>query len=259
MKRIVPLLLALGATAVFAAPAAEADAGRALVKRHADAIVGVELVVTVKMKVNGQEMPPRDQPVEVNGTVITANGLTVTSLAGVDPRVMFEAARAMQGGGQRGPELVSADFKEVKLRLADGKEVPAKFVLKDADLDLAFMAPETDEPGRTFPHVNLAEAADGAVLARYFFVARASKALQRVPIIRSTELVGIVEKPRKLFLVADQSVGSPVFDAAGRTLGIFLQHFASGRPSGVVVLPAADIADMAKQAAAVQAAPKPAN
>ncbi|MBL9190115.1 MAG: trypsin-like peptidase domain-containing protein [Opitutaceae bacterium] len=259
MKRLLLPCFALGATVAFAAPAAEAEAGRALVKRHADAIIGVELVVTVKMKMNGQELPPRDQPVEVNGTVIAANGLTVTSLAGVDPRVMFEAARAMQGGGQRGPELVSADFKEVKLRLADGKEVPAKFVLKDADLDLAFMAPETDEPGRQFAHVDLNSAAEGTVLGQYFFVARASKSLQRVPLVRSTELVGIVEKPRKLFLISDQSVGSPVFDAAGRTLGIYLQHFASGRPSGVVVLPAADIAEMAKQAAAAQAAVKPAN
>ena len=44
------------------------------------------------------------------------------------------------------PEIVSSEFKEVKLRLANGKEVPARFVLKDADLDLAFMAPETNDP-----------------------------------------------------------------------------------------------------------------
>lgn len=258
--RLLILFAALGTARLSAASPAEAEAGRALVQRYADAIVGVELVVTIKMKMGDREIPPNDQRVEVNGTVISADGLVVTTLAGVDPRVQFEAMRAMQGGGRGGgPELVSADFKEVKLRLADGKEVPARFVLKDADLDLAFMAPETAEPDRKYVHVNLAETAAGALLERYFYVARAGKNLQRTPLVRATEIVGLVDKPRRLFLVADQSVASPIFDAQGRVLGIFLQHFANGRPSGIVALPAADIAEMAKQAAAAQAAPKPAN
>lgn len=250
------LLLAAACAAPFSA-ASEAEAGRALVKRYADAIVGVELVVTMKVKMGDREAPPRDQQIEVNGTVIGPDGLTVTSLASVDPRVAFDAARIQQGG--RGPELMSAEFKEVKLRTADGREVPARFVLKDSDLDLAFIAPETTDPDRKFTHVNLAEPAAGELLNRYFFVARAPKTLQRVPLVRGTDCVGIVEKPRRLFLLGDQSISCPVFDATGRVLGVLLQYFANGRPSGVVVLPAADIADMAKQAAAVQAAPKPAN
>ncbi|MBL9188916.1 MAG: hypothetical protein JNK23_15645 [Opitutaceae bacterium] len=257
MKPIVLAVAALCATPLFAA--SEAEAGRALVKRYADAVIGVELVVTMKIKMGDREAPPRDQQIEVNGTVISADGLTVTSLASVDPRVSFEAARAQQGGGRGGPELTSAEFKEVKLRTADGKEVPARFVLRDSDLDLAFIAPETADPERRYAHVNLAEAAQGEVLNRYFFVTRAAKTLQRVPLVRATDCVGIVEKPRRLFLLGDQSVAGPVFDPTGRILGIMLQYFSSGRPSGVVVLPAADIADMAKQAAAAQAAPKPAN
>lgn len=256
MKRLLPLVVALGAAPLFAASSAEA--GRALLKRYADAIVNVELVTTIKVKQGDREAPARDQPIEINGTVISPDGLTVTSLTAVDPRVQFEALRAQQGGA-RGIELVSADFKEVKIRLADGKEVPARFVLRDADLDLAFMAPETADPERKYPHVNLAEAAEAAVLERFFFVTRATKALQRTPLVRSSEVVGIVEKPRRLFLLGDQSVASPAFSADGRVLGIFLQYFANGRPSGVVVLPAADIADMAKQASAALAAPKPAN
>jgi hypothetical protein len=251
---VAPFVMIAVTTLHAAGPAGDAVAGRELMKRYADAIVGVEMVVTVKMKAGDREQPPREQRIEVNGTVISAGGLTVTSLASVDPQASFEAMRAMQGGG-RGLELVSTDFKEVKLRLADGKEVPARFVLKDADLDLAFMAPETDEPGREYPHVTLAQTAEGAVLDRFFFVSRAAKTLQRVPIVRATDILGIVEKPRRLFLIADQALAVPVFDAAGGILGITLQHFANGRPSGIVVLPAADIAEMAKQAAAAQAAP----
>ncbi len=260
MKRLPSLVLASALLAGLsslpvATHAADAAAGRALVKRYADAIIGVELVVTIKVKMGDREQPPQERRLEVDGTVIAPNGLTLTSLATVDPQVQFDAMRAAQPGG-RMPELVGVDFKEVKLRTADGREVPARFVLKDADLDLAFIAPETAEADRPYAHVKLDEAAEGTVLGDYYFVARAPKALQRTPLVRTSELIGIVEKPRRLYLLSNQSLGTPMFDAAGRTLGISLQHFANGRPVGVIVLPAGDIADMAKQAATILATPK---
>ncbi len=152
---------------------------------------------------------------------------------------------------------MGVDFKEVKLRLADGKEVPARFVLKDADLDLAFMAPDTEQGAApTFASsVKLEDAADGQLLSSYYFVSRAPKALQRVPLIRSTEIMGIVEKPRRFYLLTDQALGAPIFDAKGKVLGLTVQNFSGGRNNGFVVLPAADIAEMAKQAAEAQAKP----
>lgn len=254
--RLIACLLAAAApfSALHAAPDAEAAAGRALVKRYADAVVGVELVVTLRMKFGEREQPPREQRIEVNGTVISPTGLTVTTLGEVDPQTTLEMMRSGSSGG-RGPEIVGSEFKEVKLRLADGKEVAARFVLKDADLDLAFMAPEpsAENAGRQFAHVKLDESAEGALLDTCFFVARAPKTLQRVPMVRATEIIGVVEKPRRLYLLPDPAMGSPVFNAQGRVLGITLQHFANGRRTGLVVLPAEDIAEMAKVAAAAQA------
>jgi hypothetical protein len=52
--------------------------------------------------------------------------------------------------------------------------------------------------------------------------------------------------------MTSETPGSPVFDAKGRVLGITVQHFAGGRRTGFVVLPAADIADTAKQATAAK-------
>ena len=82
---------------------------------------------------------------------------------------------------------------------------------------------------------------------------------QRVPLVRTTEITGIVERPRRFYLLTEQVaqwMGTPVFNAAGRVLGITLQHFANGQLSGLIVLPAEDIAEMAKQAAAAQTAVK---
>lgn len=254
----VALAFAIAPFVAHAITETQAAAGRALAKRYADTIIGVELVVTLKVKMGDREMPPREQRVDVNGTLINANGLTVTTLAEVDPQTAFEMMKAAQPAARL--ELLGADFKEVKLRLADGTEVPAKFVLKDADLDLAFMAPDTaaaDSAKREFAHVNLDEAAEGAVLNNYFMVTRAPKVLQRVPIVRETEIIGIVEKPRRIFLLSEQALGSPVFDPEGHVLGISLQHFANLRRTGLVVLPAADIAEMAKQALAAKPAATP--
>lgn len=252
MKFARPLLLCLAIALALPLRAADAAAGRELVQRYADAIVGIELVVTLRLKM-GNEERPREQRIEVNGTVISKEGLTVTTLAAVDPQATFEA---MRGGGlaPRGAEIVGSEFKEVKLRLADGRELPARFVLKDADLDLAFMAPETPDAARVFTHVPLDQAAEGGLLDEFYFVARAPKTLQRVPLVRRIQVIGIVERPRRFYLMSEQAPGSPVFDPQGRVLGITLQHFANGARAGVVVLPAADIAEMAKQAATAAAA-----
>jgi S1-C subfamily serine protease len=167
--------------------------------------------------------------------------------------------RATAGGG-RAPELVGVEFKEVKLRLADGKEVPARFVLKDADLDLAFMAPDVagDAPKPEFPlYVKLDDSTEGTVMGTYFGIDRAPKVLQRVPLVRTSSIIGVVEKPRKFYLMTAYALGTPTFDHDGHALGVTLQNFASGRRTGFVVLPAADIAEIAKQAAAIQLRPKP--
>ena len=259
MKAFNRLSVAMGlaaaiATPLRAAPEAEAAAGRELVKRYADTIVGVELVVTLKVKMAGREQPPREQRVEANGTVISPTGLTVTTLADVDPQATFEAMRAAGGEPLRGGvEIVGSEFKEVKLRLADGREVPARFVLKDADLDLAFMAPEANEADKEYPHVKLDQATDGALMDSFYYVARAPKTLQRVPLVRRSEVMGIVERPRRLYLLTEQIPATPVFNAEGKILGISLRNFANGRATGVAVLPAADIADMGKQAEAARA------
>jgi len=227
----------------------DATNGRQLVSRYADAIVGIELVVTLRLKMGDREAPPREQRIEVNGTVISKDGLTVTTLGAVDPQATFQA---MGGSGGRGPEIVGSDFKEVKLRLADGRELPARFVLKDADLDLAFMAPETPDASREFAHVKLEEAVEGALLDDFYFLARAPKTLQRVPLLRKIQVIGVVERPRRFYLMSEQAPGSPVFSADGRVLGITLQHFANGTRAGFVVLPSVDIAEMAKQAVTAQ-------
>jgi hypothetical protein len=220
-----------------ALPAAEAEAGRTIVRRFADTVVEVELVVVVRVSVGDKVQPPREIKREINGTVISASGLTVVSLGSTDPM-----------GSMRLPpnvKMEEPEYKEVKLRLADNTEIPARIVLKDEDLDVAFIAPEPAVPDRPFAFVDLATPATAELLGTYFDLSRAQKNLQRTPAIRVVESIGLVEKPRQLVLLSAYSPGCPVFDAAGRILGIAVRHISEGRETGMILLPAASIAEIA--------------
>lgn len=252
------LAVAAGPRPARALSDAEAAAGRALTRRYADMIVNVEVVATIKITVGERSLPPQEAKLDPNGTVISPTGLTVTSLALIDPRSNIEAAIRSRVPPQQHIEIGDTEYKEVKLRRADGTEVPARVVLKDVDLDLAFIAPTADPAGdrKPFAYVNLDTAAAATVLGDYFVVTRAPKALQRVPLVRMATLEGIDAKPRLFYIVGGIAPGCPVFDAEGRTLGMGLTHFANGRPTGPIVMPAADVADEAKQAAAAKPPPE---
>lgn len=243
-------LFVLALAAPTSAPAltdAEAVAGRALSKRYADAIVGVEMVVTLKGMQGDRPLPPREQKREINGTMVSAGGVTVLSLASIDPRGSIPAAMQTQ------IRFDEPEFKEVKLRLADGAEIPARVVLKDADLDLAVIAPVPGSaPAGPLPFVDLADRAEPAVLGTYYDISRAPKLQQRVPAVRLVYVTGMIEKPRRFLLASDYSPGCPTFDAAGRVLGIALRHVAGGQSSGLVILPAEDVAEIAREAAAIK-------
>jgi hypothetical protein len=216
----------------------EAAAGRKLLERYADTVIGVETVVTLKGTINGRAVPTQERAVSVNGTVINAAGLTVLSLGSIDPRATISNPNA---------QLEEPEFKEVKLRAADGTEYPARIVLKDEDLDLAFVLPEppADDSLPEFAHVDLGNAAAGEILGNYYDVSRADKKVERAPAVRLVSIIGILSKPRQLMLATGYSPGTPVFDAEGRILGVSVRHIVDGRSVGSVILPAVEIAAIA--------------
>ena len=251
------LALAAGPLPLRALTDSEATAGRAVVKRYADSIISVNLVITLNITVGDRTMPPQEVRREVNGTVVSPSGLTVTSLSLIDPRAATMAS-LRAGAGGRNVQMSDTQFKEVKLRLPDGTEIAARVVLKDADTDLAFIAPDpTAAAGRIFPSVDLQSAAEAQVLNTYFDVLRASRELQRVPLVTATTVTGIVERPRRFYLVTAEAAGTPIFDEAGAVLGLCVQHMNAGRATGFVVLPSSQVAEIAKQAAAEAAKPAP--
>jgi len=252
------LVLALAASPhLRALPEAEATAGRLIVRRYADAVVVVKLSMILKISVGDRPPASSEQKIDLNGTVLSPDGLTVTSLSAIDPKVLFESVRPQLAPPGIGVDLESSELKSVRLRLADATEVPAKVVWRDAARDLAFLVP--DHPlsgGRTFTCVNPREAPEAAMLlGNYYHLSRLPEALQRAAIIRPCTITGIIERPRRVLLVSTDYfgdiLGCPVFDAQGRVVGICVRFLVDGSPKGIVVVPSADVTAAAGQMTAL--------
>jgi hypothetical protein len=247
--RLTLILTALGLArpAAWALTDTEAIAGRLVLRHYADAVVTVKAVVILKITMDQRYVPPQENKVDITGTVISPNGLVVTSLSSIDAKTMFDALRAKFVGTGGAVLLASSETKDLKLRLGDGTEVPAKIVGRDADHDLIFLAPVTPPP-RPLTFVNLGDTpAAAVVLADYFELSRMPDGLLRAPAVQPCTVIGIVERPRRMFLVNTGNLGCPVFDAQGHVLGVCLHYLTDGLPSGNVVEPAGDIVEAVSQ------------
>ncbi len=187
---------------------------------------------------------------EVEGTMVTAGGLTVVSDFMTNPDVV--------GGGDSDAKTETTD---VKLILKDGRELAAKFVLRDRDLDVAFVQPKDKDLKLT--HVPLAKTPVPEVLDDLIFLHRLGRGLNREPSVALGRVEAVVKKPQT-FVVPDlvnglQNIGCPAFDGTGRCVGIVVMRRPSPgarQPQGLqdlldllkpVILPAEDLEQTAGQ------------
>ena len=278
-RRISPYLtMAIAVVAVFSsvAPAEEEPvaAAREVFAREQKSVVWVSAVM--KMRAGGglgAMMGRQEQKVESVGTVIDESGLTVLSYSVLDPSALLNAAMQNAGGGvAEGENKIEfkTELSGVKIRMADGTEVPAKLVLRDDDLDLAFVMPT--QPGKKFPHLNLTAAGNAPEvkpLDLLIVLWRLGQSLDRQPAVAISRVSAVVSKPRTFYLCSGvESLGTPAFTADGKPLGIvvmrkqgldagsgnFMSMMSSGGISPIIV-PAADVAEVAQQALAKKDTP----
>ena len=259
------LVLLIVTAAAVAAPAAQTDArvaSREVVKKWQDSIVNVRVVLKTRMSMAGREIQSSDDTVEGVGTVIDPSGLTVMSLGTLNPGGMMTKMMGSMAGGEQKMEI-SSEPADLKMRLPDGRELAAKIVLRDEDLDLAFIRPTTklDKP---LVAVNLADAAKPALLDQVVVLSRLGRVGGWAPGASLFDVGAIIEKPRTFYVLSGTggSMGSPAFLPNGKVVGLLtLRQVEAGRPSmmsmmgGIeslgllaVILPAADVLEISKQA-----------
>jgi len=233
-------------------------------QQHRDAVVWMTVVAKVTMSAEG-DVPAqlksqlggqeRETTTETTGTLIDPGGLLVTALGHLDQSSMVDGKTVNTPMGSIVLKAKS-EIQEIKVIMPDGTEIPADLVLKDADLGLGFikLRMDSDEAQGVEIHaVDLADSAEGALLDDCVALGRLDDTLQREPSVMTSEISGIVTRPRRLYRVTTDSIGCPVFLGNGKLLGISVVRKPSGDIEGStklspVILPAAEVVKLADQA-----------
>jgi len=264
-KRIVSTVLCIAVLGVCGAPAPAADEVKAAKKVMADygkAVIRIEGVLT--LSVDGPvAAPDQEKKIDIVGTVVDPSGLTVVSLTTLDPTAAVGKINA-RVNGQVVAMSIKGEVSDAKFRLADGTEVPARVLLKDEDLDLAFLAPKEpldDTAKEAIQSVDLTNAAGKAdPLVRTISLGRLNKALNRELRVTLGRVTSVITKPRTFYIVSQTQPGSPVFDTSGALMGVTVFRKKPGggaaRGGGIslsvggtpVTLPSADVKKGADQA-----------
>jgi hypothetical protein len=216
---VLTIWMGLVASGVGADEAALKATASALVEKYGEAVVTVQLVVKTRLVFQGQEHRAQEAKLEIGGTVMNAAGLTVLSDSSSNPTSL------MGGGDGEGPRF-ETETTDVRILLRDGRELPARFVLRDQDLDLAFVMP--DEKGLSLPYVPLEAGPLPALLDDLLFVSHLGRPLNREVSVSTGRVRALVRKPRT-FVVSDLlngllALGSPAFDVNGRPVGLVVMR-----------------------------------
>ncbi len=231
---------------------------RDVLRRYGDAVITLRLRIKSRMVYQGQERGTSESTLEIAGTILTPEGLTVVSDAASNPAAMF------QGGD--GPK-VETETSDVKLVMRDGREIPGHFAVRDNDLDLAFVVP--DEKGLTLPAVTLERGPAPDPLDDLIILSPLGKTLDHAPSVSVAKVRAVVNKPRTFLVAATffdglQGLGCPAFDESGRAVGLVVMRRSPTPPTGQngirdmmemlspVVLTSADVLDVAAQAKAAK-------
>ena len=274
MRRAQAWLVSAALLVALPTPASDLRAtGRATAEQVRRAVVTIRIVLKLKIGFGGQAQD-QEQKMEVAGVVIDPSGLTLASAASIDP----SGALRKMAGGQASRMKVEAEVKETTLLLEDGTEVEADVVLKDTDLDLAFLKPR--EAGRRFSALRL-RPRSGTVplLTPIFVVARLGKLTSRALAVATGEIRASVRGPAPYYVTDGETAsftGSVAYTADGVPLGVFVNRFspspdgrgggmfdgAFGRSSSEAVLtvlrPVDKVLELAAQARDLHPSPKPA-
>ena len=247
----------------------QAVAGRKILDSARDAVIKIKLVVQQKMLVNGKEAQNSEETKEATGMVIDPSGLVVVSLSEVDPEKLMDSIMKNMAKGMK--METKFQVKDVKLILPDESEIDAAIVLRDKDLDLAFIRP-TQKVAKPLAAVDLLKQAKPQVLDDVLVVKRLAKVANHEPAAVMCRIAAIVRKPRLFYIPAGEgaleNMGTPVFAMDGNLVGLIVLRImetpgggglsamlggAGGMGLTPVVLPAADIVEAARQAAEVKA------
>lgn len=239
----------------------DTTAAREILNKHKEAVVTVRMVISQQISMQGMGSQDRENRIEVTGTVVDPSGLTVVSLTETDPSTMIRRMARAQGREMN----IESQVKEAHLIQPDGSEIPAKIVLRDPDMDMTFLRPES-KADMTFASVDLSDASNPQVLDQIVFLSRLGRVANRAYGAAIDRIQAVIERPRTLYVPVGVdragSLGSPAYTLDGKFVGVALlraiqsEGGEGGGNTMVVIVPAADIQEAAAQAPSYEEAAK---
>ncbi len=255
------LALSLAGMAVSARADELAEKGRDIFKKNQHAVVTVQVVL--KMSYSGASRSSETRQ-ELTGTVVDPSGLTVLALSACDPSEMYQRMMSEQGSQYK----LESEVTDLKILLDDGTEIPAEIVLRDKDLDLAFIRPKS-KPASPMPAVDLTKSAPAQMLDQVITLNRLNSAAGRAYAASVERVSGVIQKPRTFYIpdstITSTALGSPAFALDGNLVGVMVMRAVAAKAGGgrnyrdsmsTIILPAADVLKAAKQAPEVKGEPE---
>lgn len=228
-----------------------AQTGRQIAGKWQTAVVTVQLIVKTTVTYDGQQAPTEEDKLEANAVIIDASGLAVAPLSEINP----EESLGDLLGEDADKYKVSCDITDVKILGENGVEIPAQVVLRDKELDLAFIK-ATAKPDKPMTAVDLEKGSKPQLLDEILALSRQGLAASRAVAASLDRIETVVEKPR-FFSIPDQGLdmGASVFTMDGNFAGLVVMRqlpAAAGSTdwysnSTQIIIPAADIKEAAKQ------------
>jgi S1-C subfamily serine protease len=230
-----------------------ADKGRDIFNKNEHAVVTVQAVIKTTNPANTRSTGPTESKQELTGTVIDPSGLTVLALSSVDPAEFYHRLSD--------DVKMETQVNDLKILLDDGTEIPAEVVLRDQDLDLAFIRPKS-KLSTPMAAVDLSKATPAKMLEPVIALNRLNRAAGRAYAASIERIVAVIQKPRTFYIPgstsSSASLGSPAFALDGNVVGVFVMRGVGGGDTAsrnsmrenmsVILVPAADILKGAKQA-----------
>src|SRR5258706_6867660 len=226
--------------------------GRAILEKNQGTVVTVQVV----LKTSSSGSASRETKQDISGTVIDPSGLTVVSLSACDPNEMLQRIMPEEFSKYN----VQSEISDLRILLEDGGDIPSEIILRDKDLDLAFIRPKV-KSATPMAAVDLSKSSPALVLDQVLALSRLNSAAGRTCAASSERISAVIKRPRKFYIPETSPTatmpGAPAFSLDGNILGIFVTRAIPLKGGSArdmrnsvtpIILPAEEILKAARQA-----------
>jgi hypothetical protein len=241
-----------------------ADKGREIFSKNRHAVITVQVIAKIKFSASGMMGgQASESKQDLTGTVVDPSGLTVLALSACEPGDMMQKLMDQNSDAEDAKFKVETELSDIKLLMDDGTEMPADIVLRDKDLDLAFVRPKS-KPTSPMSALDLKKSAKAEVLDQVITLNRLGQVAGRAYAASVERISAVVQKPRLFYVpggdATSTTLGSPAFLPDGSVVGIFVMRSINQKSGGMeifgahpdgmtsIILPAEDVLKAAKQA-----------